>query len=141
MIALTVIIPTFNETGNVAALVELLGNELEGVDADILFVDDSTDDTPDVIRTVAEAAPLPVRVMHRAVATGHLGGAVVDGIKATEADWVIVMDGDLQHPPATVPVLYRQALTGSSDIVIATRYLADGDADGLGNAFRRFASC
>jgi dolichol-phosphate mannosyltransferase len=139
--ALTVIIPTFNEAGNVAMLVEQLGDELKGVNADILFVDDSTDNTPDVIRTVAETAPLPVRVLHRGLATGQLGGAVVDGIKATDSDWVIVMDGDLQHPPATVPLLYHEAVTGSSDIVIATRYTADGDADGLGSAFRRFASC
>ena len=57
----TVIVPTFNERDNIAELVARVSAALDGRDAEILFVDDSTDDTPRVIRAVAADAPVPVR--------------------------------------------------------------------------------
>lgn len=136
----TVIVPTFNEALNVPELVRQLGVALEGVTAEILFVDDSTDDTPAVVRSVAATAALPVRVIHRDVPLGGLSGAVKEGIAASSATWCLVMDGDLQHPPGLVPVLLSTAVTEGVDVVVASRYLADGSSGGLANATRRAVS-
>jgi len=94
--AVTVIVPTFNERDNVAELVARTATALAAYDAEILFVDDSTDETAAEVERVAADAPLPVRVIHRDDNTGGLGGAVVVGLRAASADLCIVMDGDLQ---------------------------------------------
>jgi dolichol-phosphate mannosyltransferase len=140
MSALTVIVPTFNEAENVAALVEQLVEQLQGVDAEILFVDDSTDRTPDVILNVAKVARLPVRLLHRDRPEGRLSGAVIAGLKASKSTWAVVMDGDLQHPPATVPTLFDRGRSASSDVVVASRYLHGGNAGGLNGRFRYMVS-
>lgn len=71
--SVTVIVPTFNERENVAELVARTAVALAGYDAEILFVDDSTDSTAAEVERVAADAPLPVRVIHRTDNTGGLG--------------------------------------------------------------------
>lgn len=137
---LTVIVPTFNEGPNVAELVRRVGVALDGRDAEILFVDDSTDDTPDIIRVVAGTASLPVRLIHRDDPVAGLGGAVLEGLRAAEARWCLVMDGDLQHPPEDIPRMLDRAAAGDVDIVVASRYVAGGTAGGLANATRTAVS-
>lgn len=134
--AVTVIVPTFNERDNVAELVARTADALAAYDAEILFVDDSTDDTAARVERVAADASLPVRVIHRADNTGGLGGAVVVGLEAAASDLCIVMDGDLQHPPELLPVLVRRHDEGDADVVAASRYVGGGDTSGLGTAMR-----
>jgi dolichol-phosphate mannosyltransferase len=63
----TVLVPTFNEGGNVEVLVRRLAAALEHPErAEVLFVDDSTDDTPARVREVARQHHMPVRLLHRA---------------------------------------------------------------------------
>ena len=83
---LSIIVPTYNEAPNVAELVRRVAIETRGIDAEIIFVDDSTDDTPDVIREVAASAAVPVRLIHRDHRTGGLGGAVLEGFAAAAAE-------------------------------------------------------
>lgn len=137
---LAVVVPTFNESLNVEELVRRLAVATEGITCEVIFVDDSTDETPDVIRKVAADAPIPVRLIHRENGTGGLGGAVVEGFRAAQSDICLVMDGDLQHPPEDVPVLYRRYLEGDADVVVASRYTGDGTAHGLSGAVRTFVS-
>ncbi len=137
---LTVIVPTFNEAPNVAELVRRTAEATRGIDAEILFVDDSTDDTPDVVREVAASAALPVRLIHREHATGGLGGAVVEGIKAAASDICIVMDGDLQHPPEDIPALLHRHRHGDVDLVVASRYVGGGESAGLADQTRVLVS-
>ncbi|WP_295100731.1 glycosyltransferase [uncultured Microbacterium sp.] len=134
--AVTVIVPTFNERDNVAELVARTALALAAYDAEILFVDDSTDSTAAEVERVAADAPLPVRVIHRADNTGGLGGAVVVGLEAAQHDLCIVMDGDLQHPPELLPVLLGRHGEGGADLVAASRYIGGGDTSGLGTAVR-----
>ncbi|WP_346621277.1 glycosyltransferase family 2 protein [Blastococcus montanus] len=136
----TVIVPTYNEGANAAALVGRLAAALHGRSAEILFVDDSTDDTPEEIARVAAHAGLPVRLIHRGAGerVGGLSGAVTAGISASRGDFVVVMDGDLQHPPEMVPEL-RDAAEGV-DLAVASRYRGGGDASGLSNVYRRVIS-
>ena len=134
--AVTVIVPTFNERDSVAELVERVCAALEGWDAEILFVDDSTDDTPAEIERVLADAELPVRLLHREQNVGGLGGAVVAGLEAASGDLCIVMDGDLQHPPELLPALLERHAQGDADVVIASRYIGGGDSGGLGTTIR-----
>lgn len=130
----SVIVPTFNEGPNIAALVARIIDC--GDVAEVLFVDDSTDDTPAVIARVAAESTTPVRLIHRAEPTGGLGGAVLDGLAAAASDVCIIMDGDLQHPPETIPVLIERFAQGDADVVVASRYVGGGSAAGLAGAFR-----
>src|SRR5918993_244757 len=128
---LSIIVPTYNEAPNVAELVRRVERETRGIDAEIIFVDDSTDATPEVIREVAASAGLPVRLIHRDARTGGLGGAVVEGFATAEADACLVMDGDLQHPPEEIRGIYERFLQGDVDVVVASRYGGDGTSAGL----------
>ncbi len=134
--AVTVIVPTFNERDNVAELVARTAAALPGQVAEILFVDDSTDDTAAEVERVAADASLPVRVIHRTANTGGLGGAVALGIAEAASDVCIVMDGDLQHPPELLPALLDRFGRGDADVVVASRYIGGGDRSGLGTAVR-----
>jgi polyisoprenyl-phosphate glycosyltransferase len=95
------VVPTRNESGNVSLLVSRLAAALEGLDAQVIFVDDSDDGTPHEITAAARESSVPVRLHHRQgpERTGGLGGAVVAGLRLVESPWAVVMDGDLQHPP------------------------------------------
>lgn len=134
--AVTVIVPTFNERDNVAELVARTVAALAGRDAEILFVDDSSDDTAAEVARVAADAPIPVRVIHRTENSGGLGGAVVVGLEAAASDVCIVMDGDLQHPPELLPALLDRYAAGDADVVAASRYIGGGDTSGLGTTVR-----
>ncbi|MBN9155496.1 MAG: glycosyltransferase family 2 protein [Microbacterium sp.] len=137
---LSIVVPTYNESPNVAELVRRVGLAVQGIDAEMIFVDDSTDDTPDEVRRAALTATLPVRVIHRKDAVGGLGGAVIEGFAAAESDVCVVMDGDLQHPPADIPELYRRYRAGDVDLVVASRYTDDGSAQGLADRSRVMVS-
>ncbi|UNK70400.1 glycosyltransferase family 2 protein [Microbacterium sp. H1-D42] len=132
----TVIVPTFNERANVAELIERTATALAAFDAEILFVDDSSDGTADEIARVAASAPLPVRVIHREHNTGGLGGAVVLGLNEATHDVCVVMDGDLQHPPELIPAMLQRFARGDADVVAASRYIGGGDSAGLGTTMR-----
>ncbi|MFT4258395.1 MAG: glycosyltransferase [Microbacterium sp.] len=136
MVQVTVIVPTYNERDSVAELVARTSAALDGRDAEILFVDDSSDDTALEVERVAVDAPLPVRVIHREDNTGGLGGAVVVGLRAAASDVCVVMDGDLQHPPELLPALLARHDEGGADVVAASRYVGGGDTRGLGTAVR-----
>ncbi|UUN28879.1 glycosyltransferase family 2 protein [Streptomyces sp. FIT100] len=133
----TIVIPTFNESGNVRELLARLTESVPSrLPCEVVFVDDSTDDTPAVIADAARDCPFPVAVIHRDVAEGGLGGAVVEGMKAAGSDWIVVMDADLQHPPGLVPDLVATGEKESADLVVASRYLPGGSRSGLAGGYR-----
>ena len=125
---LSIIVPTFNEAPNMAELVGRIEHAVQGIDAEIIVVDDSTDDTPEVVRALAGTTSVPLRIIHRDERTGGLGGAVVEGFAAARSDACLVMDADLQHPPEDIPALWERFSAGDADVVVASRYHA-GQAD------------
>ena len=137
-IDISVVIPTRNERENIEPLITRLASVLPVGASQVIFVDDSSDDTPAVIAAIAETAPLPVLVLHRhpGERTGGLGGAVVAGLRLCEGRVAVVMDGDLQHPPETIPDLVRPIDLGEADVVVASRYRDNGEAAGLANRSR-----
>jgi dolichol-phosphate mannosyltransferase len=134
----TIIVPTFNESLNVEELVTRTENAVAGRAVEIVFVDDSTDDTPQVIEQVAARHRIPVRLIHRDVPVEGLGGAVLEGFRVANGRWAVVMDGDLQHPPEMLPGLIDTALAGDADVVAGSRFLEGGSAEGLSDGLRVF---
>jgi len=137
---LSLIVPTFNEGPNVDELLRRIGAALTGREFEVLFVDDSTDDTPAAIAAAARVFPFPVRLIHRDDPEAGLGGAVVEGFRAASARWCLVMDGDLQHPPEVIPDMLERASAGDVDVVVASRYASGGDSKGLADATRTTVS-
>lgn len=136
----SVIVPTFNEASNIGELVRRIDAALRDLDFEIVFVDDSVDDTPEVIQAIASSAAAPIRLLHRDSPVGGLGGAVLAGLRTAVSDVCVVMDGDLQHPPEDLPVLFKRYLEGGADVVVASRYVAEGSANGLSGAVRSLVS-
>ncbi|MER6917123.1 glycosyltransferase family 2 protein [Streptomyces sp. NPDC000594] len=135
--AVTVVIPTFNEAGNIRELLLRLTRSVPShLPCEVVFVDDSTDHTPEVIRDAARDCPFPVTVIHRSTPTGGLGGAVVEGLRAAGSEWIVVMDADLQHPPALVPELVAAGEREGVDLVVASRYISGGSRAGLAGGYR-----
>lgn len=139
---ISVIIPTRNERGNIAVLVDRVTRALDGRDAELIFVDDSSDNTPEAIADAALHSRVPIRCMHREVGerVGGLGGAVVEGLRAANAPLAVVMDGDLQHPPEVIPKLVQSLEVGTADLVVASRYNGCGKSEGLSNWIRAAVS-
>lgn len=133
---LTIILPTFNEKKNVAPILKALKEAMSGrnEDYEILFVDDSSDDTPQEIEKEIKNNPdVNIRMIHRPKEkrTG-LATAFIDGFKDAQGEYICCMDSDLQHPPAIAPQLFEKAKEDGADIVVATRYTKGGSAEGLG---------
>ncbi|GGL91380.1 polyprenol monophosphomannose synthase [Nakamurella endophytica] len=141
-VELTVLVPTFNERDNVAPLIDRLTDACGDLSVEILFVDDSVDDTPDAIREAGARAKLPVRLVHRSGADriGGLSGAVAVGLDRALGRHVVVMDGDLQHPPELVPVLAEMVAEPGVDLVVASRYQGLPQRGGLDGTWRRWVS-
>ncbi|HEX6034324.1 MAG TPA: glycosyltransferase [Anaerolineales bacterium] len=131
---ISLVIPTRNEAGNIEPLLMRIHQAVKGIATEVVFVDDSTDNTPEVIRKLQEWFPLPIKLIHRVKEErkNGLGGAVVEGFKAAHGKWMCVMDADLQHPPEMIPRLYRQAQKTGADVVMGSRLAPGGDASSLG---------
>ncbi len=140
---LTLVIPTRNEAGNVPRLVRELSEALTGVDYRVVFVDDSTDETPAVIRDLSEEDGR-ISLIHRASAEqdGGLSTAVAAGMDAVanESEYTCVMDADLQHPPEKVRELLEKARSTGADAVVASRYVRGGSYAGLPGPVRKAIS-
>ncbi|MGH7429674.1 MAG: glycosyltransferase, partial [Candidatus Methylomirabilaceae bacterium] len=128
---LSVVIPTRNERANVQPLLGALRQALAGLEYEIIFVDDSTDGTEQVLSAAADSS---VSVVHRPRdhnGAGGLAGAVVEGFARSRGEAIGVCDADLQHPPAMLPVLVRRLTETDADIAVASRYLPGGGSPGL----------
>jgi len=142
MIELSVVAPTFNEKDNVPELAARLDRALEGHPWEVVFVDDdSPDGTADVVRELAQTRA-NVRCVHRIGRRG-LSRAVVEGILATSAPYVAVIDADLQHDAGLLPRMLERLRQGDVDIVVGSRYCSGGsmgDLDSSRVAMSQFAT-
>jgi len=127
---LSIVVPTFNERANVPILVERLSRLLPSADWEILFVDDnSPDGTAAVARAIGETDSR-VRCIRRFRRRG-LAGACLEGMLASQARYLAVMDADLQHDEGLLVAMLDHLRTGRADLVVASRYLSGGSAAGL----------
>src|SRR5215217_4626102 len=123
---LAVIVPTFNEHDNIAVLIERLEVTLGGIDWELIFVDDnSPDGTADAAWEQARQHE-HVRCIKRLGRRG-LSSACSEGILSTNAPFVAVMDGDLQHDESILPAMLAKVRAGA-DIAVGSRYGGDGSS-------------
>ncbi len=128
-LALAVIIPTFNEAANIEPMLQKLSIALAGIHWEAIFVDDnSPDGTSDIVRQIALTNPR-IRIVQRIGRRG-LSSAVVEGMLASAAPVLAVIDGDGQHDEAILPKLFEAVASGKADIAVGTRY---GKGGGVGD--------
>ena len=132
---ISIVVPTYNERDNVAAFVESIRVALAGCDWEAIFVDDdSPDDTHAYARSLA-MADHRVRCIRRIGRRG-LASAVIEGILSSSSHFVAVMDGDLQHDEACLPRMLAILKSDCADLVVASRYVGEGDCKGLDGRVR-----
>lgn len=124
---LSVIVPTYNESGNVAELVRRLEVALSGLQWEVVFVDDNSPDGTWSLAKEIAARDGRVRCVRRVGRRG-LAGACIEGMLSSAAPFVAVMDGDLQHDEAILPQLYQAVASGAADVAIGSRHVGDGNA-------------
>ena len=126
--AVTLIVPTRNERDNITELMRRIEAVPAQAISTVIFVDDSDDDTPEVVERIAATSRLNVLLDHRSPdqRVGGLGGAVVRGLGSVDTPWACVMDADLQHPPELIPRMLGKAREAGAGLVIGTRYASQG---------------
>ena len=124
---LTVVIPCYNEAANVAPMVARLDAALSGIAWEAIFVDDnSPDGTAGIARGIARRDPR-IRCIRRVGRRG-LSSACVEGMLASSADYVAVIDGDLQHDETLLPRMLDALQAGRAEIAIGSRHVEGGGA-------------
>lgn len=116
-----VIVPTYNERDNLTELTRRLLNL--GLDLDILYVDDGSPDGTGKLADDLAAEFTNVAVIHRAGKLGY-GSAVIAGFQTSikkKYTWILQMDADLSHDPASIPEMLKAA--EQSDLVLGSRYI------------------
>ena len=125
LLELSVVIPTYKERQNVAPLIAALEAALQGVNWEVIFVDDhSPDHTADAVRALALSNPR-VRIIERVGRRG-LSSACIEGMMASPAPYLAVMDADMQHDETVLPEMLRLLQSENLDIVVASRRAAGG---------------
>jgi glycosyltransferase involved in cell wall biosynthesis len=127
-VLVSVVVPVHNEVEVLPRFQERLLGVLEAIDADfeVIFVEDSsTDDTWPLLRQICDD-DRRFRALRLSRSFGHQG-ALTAGMWAAEGDVVVTMDGDLQHPPETIPALLAKVAEGN-DVVYAVRSPTDSES-------------
>ena len=111
----SVVVPLYNEEQSVAMLQRELADALTGLDYEIIFVDDGSQD-----KTGARIAANPrTRVLHFEKNAGQ-SAAIFAGLQAVRSEVAVLIDGDLQNDPADIPGLLAEISRGA-DLVCGYR--------------------
>jgi glycosyltransferase involved in cell wall biosynthesis len=115
---LIAIVPAYNEAANIASVIADISNTLPGIS--IAVIDDgSVDNTAQIAR---QAGAIVLRLPHNL----GIGGAVQTGLRFAvyrNADYVIRLDGDGQHPASQISLLLEPVMRGDIDIAIGSRFI------------------
>ena len=136
---LTIVVPCYNERPNVAPLIAKLDAALFSIAWEAVFVDDnSPDGTTAEVRRIAQTDPR-VRCIRRIGRRG-LSSAVIEGALSSSAQFVAVIDGDLQHDETRLPDMLAALKSGRYDLAVGSRHVAGGDDSGLAGRWRHLLS-
>jgi dolichol-phosphate mannosyltransferase len=126
---ISIIVPTYNEAGNVAELVHRIEETLAGVAWEVIVVDDdSADGTAEIVNRLARTDHR-IRCIHRIGRRG-LSTACIEGFLSSSAPYFAVIDGDLQHDETLLATMLERLRSGDYDIVVGSRYV---DGGGVGD--------
>lgn len=137
-LALSFVIPTRNESENVRPLLTSICEAVPGSQKEVIFVDDSDDDTPVVLQRAIRESDCRGAVLRRSQLTrsGGLATAVVRGFELAGGRFICTMDADLQHPASAVPMMLAAARDSSADVVVGSRYMDGLTLNGFNGAGR-----
>lgn len=132
--AATVVIPTLREAANIGPLLDRIEGaaRVSGIALEVIIVDDDSGDG--IERMVGKRARVITRKGERGLATAALAGA-----RVARHDTVIIMDGDLSHPPEAIPALLAD-LDKGAEIAIGSRFCRGGSTDAAWTLSRRVNS-
>ena len=109
---LSIVIPTFNEVGNMVELLSRIDACLQGVGWEVIVVDDdSADGTADLVAALG-ARDSRIRCLRRIGRRG-LSGACLEGMASARGRYFAIMDADLQHDEQLLPAMLRAISAGS----------------------------
>ena len=131
---LSIVLPTYNESQNIARMLDSIAETLPAdTAAEIIVVDDnSPDGTGNIASQYAKNIShkkLHIEVINRPDKLG-LSSAILVGVQLAAGDIVVVMDGDFSHPPQTIPHMVEELQNSKYDIVVASRYVRGGSVRG-----------
>jgi len=136
---LAIVLPTLNERDNLGPLVDRLDDALRGISWEAIFVDDnSPDGTSDEARELS-LRDHRIRVIQRIGRRG-LASAAIEGMLATAAPVVAVMDADHQHDPKLLPEMLNAVSSGECDVAVASRFAEGASTEAWGRPDRVKAS-
>lgn len=129
---ISVVVPVYNEVGNLEELVQRIGESLSNHKYEIIVVDDrSTDGSVKLLEKLSKSYPIHVHIKE-----GHRGKAysLLEGFSAAQYDVIAMIDGDLKYPPEAIPAMSDIIASDIVDVVVANRRKSDS------GMFRNFAS-
>ncbi|MEN1929447.1 glycosyltransferase family 2 protein [Luteimonas sp. MJ250] len=132
---LSIVVPAYNEAGNLPALLDEIDDALRDVDHEIICVDDASDDGTDAVLAACGATRPHLRVLRHRLRSGQ-SAALRSGVKAARAEWIATLDGDGQNDPADLPRLLRARAEAGADV----RLLAGWRVKREDSAGKRWAS-
>ena len=135
----TVVVPAFNERDNIAPLIARIDAALPDIRWQVIYVDDnSPDGTAQAVKAIAQTDPRVSCI--RRIGRRGLAGAVTEGMLASAAPYIAVIDADLQHDERLLKPMFELLKADTADLVIASRYSGDGVADAGFSATRAAGS-
>lgn len=138
----SVILPTYNEAGNIAIILGLILEMAEDhkLDFEVIVIEDnSPDGTAQIVEQLQKVYPNKI-YLHKRPGKMGLGSAYMDGLKFCKGNFVVLMDADLSHHPKYLPEFIKKQIDSNADIVTGSRYLAKGGVYGW-NFKRKLTSC
>lgn len=138
-VPLSIVLPTYNESQNIAKMLDSIAEALPAdTAAEIIVVDDnSPDGTGDIAAQHAKNISnkkVRIEVIRRPGKMG-LSSAILAGVQSAAGEIVVVMDGDFSHPPQTISHMLEELQDPKCDIVVASRYVKGGSV--IGWPFKR----
>ena len=146
MYTISIIIPTYNESENIIGLLDKIKQNLpQNVFTEIIIVDDNSPDgtgriVQDYIKNDIKIKSKNgsanfqenqylIKIINRKIKNGLIP-AILEGVKSSKGDYILIMDADFSHPPEIIPKIIEKLLDTPSSIVIASRYTKDGSIVG-----------
>lgn len=128
MPSVSAVIPVMNEMKNISPIIRRLEQIPEICrPREVIFVDgQSTDGTLDEIERESLGHSFNIRVIEQVKKDGLVGAEIL-GAKEASSDYVVILDGDMQHPPEFIKDLWEH--TDNADVIIASRYMENGTVD------------
>jgi dolichol-phosphate mannosyltransferase len=117
-IYLSIIVPIYNEEQNIVPLLNSLKNALEGMNYEIILVDDgSQDDSKKEILHNLDKDIILVELCHNYGQTS----AIAAGIEAAQGEYIVMLDGDLQNDPTDIPLMLKKLTEEGYDLIAGIR--------------------